>query len=74
MPMRLYPDDCEENPVQLTLQDFINEGLEYYEAVAQGDQNDKLKFLKFMLAGRRGLDLNNQHSIMLNVPQGIPDI
>ena len=74
MPFHLYPNDCEENPIQLTLQEFINEGLQYYNTVEEGDQDDKLTFLKFMLAGCCGLNLNNQCSITLNVCQGLPDV
>lgn len=73
MPIRAYPDDREDNPVQLTLSEFVQEGAEYYHHVGDSD-NDDLTFLKFILAGRRGLDLEEQRTITLNVTQGQPDI
>ena len=33
-----------------------------------------MRFLKFILAGRRGLDIDIQRNITLNVCQGLPDI
>lgn len=74
MAMRAYPDDREVNPVQLTLSEFVEEAVPYYTASQNGNRDDELKFLKFALAGRRGLDLNNQRSITLNPIQGLRNI
>lgn len=74
MALRAYPDDREHNPVQLTLLQFVDEGIRYYEAIKGGSKEDELTFLKFILAGRRGLDINDQDNITLNVSQGLPDI
>ncbi|KAH0826430.1 hypothetical protein J3R83DRAFT_5408 [Lanmaoa asiatica] len=74
MPVRLYPDDREPEPVQLTLSEFVREASRYYTAIANNNRDDELKFLKFVLAGRRGLDLNHQRSITINAIQGQPDI
>jgi hypothetical protein len=71
--MRAYPDDRADEPVQLTLSEFIQEGAEYYHRIGDSDDDD-LTFLKFVLAGRRGLDMEEQQSITLNVTQGQPDI
>ncbi|KAG8218047.1 hypothetical protein J3R82DRAFT_3387 [Butyriboletus roseoflavus] len=68
-----YPDDREDEPVQLTLSEFIQEGVGYYNRLGRSD-NDDLTFLKFILAGRRGLDLDKQRTITLNVTQAEPDI
>ncbi|KAG8214946.1 hypothetical protein J3R82DRAFT_10136 [Butyriboletus roseoflavus] len=68
-----YPDDREDEPVQLTLSEFIQEGVGYYNRLGRSD-NDDLTFLKFILAGRRGLDLDEQRTITLNVTQAEPDI
>ena len=73
MPMRAYPDDREDDPVQLTLSEFVEEGAEYYRQVGESEDDD-MTFLKFVLAGRRGLDLEEQRTITLNVTQGQPDI
>ncbi|KAG9308264.1 hypothetical protein JVU11DRAFT_12151 [Chiua virens] len=74
MPMRLYPDDREPEPVQLTLSEFVREASGYYNAIGNHNRDDELEFLKFVLAGRRGLQLNDQRSITVNAIQGQPDI
>lgn len=72
--MRIYPDDREAAPVQLTLSEFVEEAVPYYTALGEGNREDELKFLKFVLAGRRGLELHNQRSITLNPIQGLRNI
>ena len=74
MPTRLYPDDREANPDQLTFREFVQEACQLYQAIEDGDQDDELTFLKFVLAGHRGLDPMSQCSITINALQGIPDI
>jgi hypothetical protein len=74
MAIRAYPDDREVNPVQLTLSEFVEEAVPYYTASQNGNRDNELKFLKFTLAGRRGLDLNDQRSITLNPIQGLRNI
>ncbi|KAI5984195.1 hypothetical protein F5J12DRAFT_787609 [Pisolithus orientalis] len=71
--MCLYPDDCECNPVQLTLHQWVRQGLEYWDR-AKENREQALKFLKFALAGWDGVDLDDQWNVTLNVLQGIQDI
>lgn len=73
MPSRPYPDDRSDEPDQLVLSEFVEEAARYYRRMARS-RDDELKFLKFILAGRRGLELETQDTITLNVMQGQPDI
>ena len=72
--MPIYPDDREHNPVQLTLRQFIDEALHYYNAIVDGTNDDMLRFLKFVLASCHGLDLDTQRNITLNTCQALSDI
>ncbi|KAI6009140.1 hypothetical protein EDC04DRAFT_2610733 [Pisolithus marmoratus] len=48
--------------------------LQYWNAIEGGTREDELKFLKFILAGRDGVELQDQRNVTLNVLQGLPDI
>ena len=72
--MRPYPDNRECNPIQLSLHQFVDKGISYYNAIEDGSHVQRIKFLKLILAGRDGLDLDTQRNITLNVCQGLDDI
>lgn len=57
----------------MTLSEFIAEAVRYHGEKDNG-HNEEHKFLKFVLAGRRGLALEDQCTITLNVTQGQADI
>ena len=73
MPTRAYPDDRQDEPVQLTLSQFVQEASEYFLNMTNS-RDDEQTFLKFILAGRRGLQREEQRSITLNMTQGQPNI
>lgn len=72
MAMRPYPDDREVQPVQLTFSEFTQEATRYYTSM--DSLEDEHKFLKFVLAGRCGLDLEDQYTVTVNATQGQRDI
>lgn len=75
MPMRPYPDDREDEPVQFTLSQFVRQAARYFIQMKNTqDPDDEQTFLKFVLAGRRGLEREEQRSVTLNVTQGQSDI
>ncbi|KAG9311622.1 hypothetical protein JVU11DRAFT_7842 [Chiua virens] len=74
MPMRLYHNDPEAEPIQLALSEFVCEASRYYNAIRNHNRDDEPEFFKFVLAGQHGLQLNGQCSITVNAIQGQPDI
>ena len=74
MAMRTYPDDRERTPIQMSLRQFVNKGIAYFNAIQDGSHIERMSFLKFILAGRKGLDLDTQRNVTLNVCQGLDEI
>lgn len=71
MPTLHYPDDHSNYPVHLTLFEFVDEAIKYYKTMSQERTlNDERKFLKFLLAGRRGLYREEQDTIALDMLRG----
>lgn len=74
MAQRLYPDDRAAEPDQRTFREFVTEARDLYRAsiAPEREPNSELKFLKFVLAGRRGMHLEDQTDVSLNTAQGLP--
>ena len=67
MAMHTYPDDRKCTPIQMSLHQFINKGITYFNAIQDGSHIERMSFLKFILTGQKGLDLDTQRNITLNV-------
>lgn len=76
MAQRLYPDDHEIFPDQITFRQFVEEARQLYIDMTAPNPNHgaELTFLKFVLAGRRGLNLADQRDVALNTLQGLPPL
>ena len=77
MAQRLYPDDHQSNPNQLTFRQFILETHALYFNMVNNvgkDEDHELKFLKFILAGHSGLNLQGQEHVSLNTLQDLPPL
>ena len=77
MAQRLYPDDRQSNPDQSTFRQFILETCALYSNMVNNvgeDKDHELKFLKFILAGHSGLDLQEQEHVSLNTVQDLPPL
>lgn len=74
MVQHLYPDYRGSHPDQRTFKKFVREAKQLYTTSIDPEQEDnaELKFLKFILAGCRGLNLHNQFNIIPDATQSLP--